>query len=202
MHSKDFDPSKILKVSIDKVEPNDYNPKKKETDEYKKVVESLKLNGLKQPIFVRQVEGNDNFVIVDGEQRYTAAKELGYTEVYVYNLGFIPEEEAKALTIWMEVQVPFEELQLAALVTEMKDLDFELPYTDEEIADYVAMAGFDFSTPEKEEKEEADDGLIELNVRMTKAQYDFVESCIKAVSKKYDCDEAEALYMLFGGVNE
>lgn len=202
MHSKDFDPSKILKVSIDKVEPNDYNPKKKETDEYKKVVESLKLNGLKQPIFVRQVEGNDNFVIVDGEQRYTAAKELGYTEVYVYNLGFISEEEAKALTIWMEVQVPFEELQLAALVTEMKDLDFELPYTDEEIADYVAMAGFDFSTPEKEEKEEVDDGLIEFNIRMTKAQYDFIESCIKAVSKKYDCDEAEALYRLFGGVDE
>ena len=202
MHSKDFDPSKILKVSIDKVEPNDYNPKKKETDEYKKVVESLKLNGLKQPIFVRQIEGNDNFVIVDGEQRYTAAKELGYTEVYVYNLGFISEEEAKALTIWMEVQVPFEELQLAALVTEMKDLDFELPYTEEEIADYVAMAGFDFSTSEKEDKEEADDGLIELNIRMTKAQYDFVESCLKAVSKKYDCDEAKALYMLFGGVDE
>lgn len=202
MENKDFDPSRILKVPIDKVEPNDYNPKKKDTPEYKKVVESLRVNGLKQPIFVREVDGNDNYVIVDGEQRWTAAKELGYKEIYIYNYGNIPEEEAKALTIWMEVQVPFEELQLAALVTEMKDLDFELPYTDEEIADYVAMAGFDFSTPENEEKEEVDDGLIELNIRMTKAQYDFIESCIKAVSEKYDCSEAEALYRLFGGINE
>ena len=83
MENKDFDPSRILKVPIDKVEPNDYNPKKKDTPEYKKVVESLRVNGLKQPIFVREVDGNDNYVIVDGEQRWTAAKELGYKDIYI-----------------------------------------------------------------------------------------------------------------------
>ena len=39
MENKDFDPSKIIKVPIDKVEPNDYNPKEKNTKEYKNVVE-------------------------------------------------------------------------------------------------------------------------------------------------------------------
>ena len=94
---KDFDPTKILKVQIDKVEPNDYNPKEKDTPEYRNVVKSIQLNGLKQPIFVREVDGNDNFVIVDGEQRWTAANELGYKEIYIYNLGKISEEEANKI---------------------------------------------------------------------------------------------------------
>ena len=38
MENKDFDPNKIIKVPIDKVEPNDYNPKEKNTKEYKNVV--------------------------------------------------------------------------------------------------------------------------------------------------------------------
>ena len=119
MENKDFDPSKIIKVPIDKVEPNDYNPKEKNTKEYKNVVESIRRNGLKQPIFVREVDGNEKYVVVDGEQRLTAANELGYTEIYVYNLGKISEEEAKALTIWFEVQVPFSEVELAPIVVEL-----------------------------------------------------------------------------------
>lgn len=134
MQSKaDFDPSRIMRVSIDDVYANDYNPKKKNTPEYKKVVRSLQLNGLKQPIMVREVEGQ--YVIVDGEQRYTAAKELGYTELYIYNLGDIPEAEAKALTLWMEVQVPFDDVQLEPIVMELSKLDIEVPQIDIEIAE-------------------------------------------------------------------
>ena len=200
MRNKDFDPSRIKKVSIDNVEPNDYNPKKKDTAEYKKIVESLKLNGLKQPIFVREVEENDKYVIVDGEQRWTAAKELGYKEIYIYDFGYISEEEAKALTIWMEVQVPFDELELATLIVEMKDLDIDLPYTKKEIDDFVAMADFDFTTPVKEEK--PDDGLMELKIRMTKSQFDFVKDCVDKVAKSKNCEQAEALMILCGGVDE
>lgn len=200
MENKDFDPSRILRVPIDRVEPNDYNPKKKDTPEYKKVVESLRVNGLKQPIFVREVDGNDNYVIVDGEQRWTAAKELGYKDIYIYNYGNIPEEEAKALTIWMEVQVPFDELELATLIVEMKDLDIDLPYSDKEIEDFVAMADFDFTPPVKED--EPDDGLMELKIRMTNSQLEFVNKCINAVVDKEGCEPSEALYVLCGGVNE
>ena len=58
MENKDFDPTRIQKVSIEEVEPNDYNPKEVDTPEYHNVVESIRINGLKQPIFVREVEGN------------------------------------------------------------------------------------------------------------------------------------------------
>ena len=192
---KDFDPTKILKVQIDKVEPNDYNPKEKDTPEYKNVVKSIQLNGLKQPIFVREVDGNDNFVIVDGEQRWTAAKELGYKEIYIYNLGKISEEEAKSLTIWLEVQVPFSEAELAPIVMELNDLDIELPYNDLEIDGFRNLASFDFDSAWGEQtpidEEEKNEEI--LTVKMTPEQFDIVHRSIEKTVSEYSVTEGEAL---------
>ena len=192
---KDFDPTKILKVQIDKVEPNDYNPKEKDTPEYKNVVKSIQLNGLKQPIFVREVDGNDNFVIVDGEQRWTAAKELGHKEIYIYNLGKISEEEAKSLTIWLEVQVPFSEAELAPIVMELNDLDIELPYNDLEIDGFRNLASFDFDSAWGEQtpidEEEKNEEI--LTVKMTPEQFDIVHRSIEKTVSEYSVTEGEAL---------
>ena len=183
---KDFDPTKILKVQIDKVEPNDYNPKEKDTPEYRNVVKSIQLNGLKQPIFVREVDGNDNFVIVDGEQRWTAAKELGYKEIYIYNLGKISEEEAKSLTIWFEVQVPFSEVELAPIV---------MPYNDLEIDGFRNLASFDFDSAWGEQtpidEEEKNEEI--LTVKMTPEQFDIVHRSIEKVASEDSVTEGEAL---------
>jgi ParB family chromosome partitioning protein len=199
MENKDFDPSKIIKVPIDKVEPNDYNPKEKNTKEYKNVVESIRRNGLKQPIFVREVDGNDKYVVVDGEQRLTAANELGYTEIYVYNLGKISEEEAKALTIWFEVQVPFSEVELAPIVVELNKLDITLPYTDEEIVTFEKMTQFDFDTAYNEEgpqNDELDDEMKTLNIKMTPEQFETVDGAMKYIMEQEDVSAGRALELL------
>lgn len=124
---KNYDPTKLKIVDISDVEPNGYNPKKEDTKEYQDVLESIKRNGLIQPIIVR--EQDDRLIIVDGEQRYTAAWELGYQQIYVYNLGKISEDEAKALTLWMEVQVPFDRMQLKPIVLELSKKGISLPKT-------------------------------------------------------------------------
>lgn len=199
MENKDFDPSKIIKVPIDKVEPNDYNPKEKNTKEYKNVVESIRRNGLKQPIFVREVDGNEKYVVVDGEQRLTAANELGYTEIYVYNLGKISEEEAKALTIWFEVQVPFSEVELAPIVVELNKLDITLPYTDEEIVTFEKMTQFDFDTAYNEEgpqNDELDDEMKTLNIKMTPEQFETVDGAMKYIMEQEDVSAGRALELL------
>lgn len=199
MENKDFDPSKIIKVPIDKVEPNDYNPKEKNTKEYKNVVESIRRNGLKQPIFVREVDGNEKYVVVDGEQRLTAANELGYTEIYVYNLGKISEEEAKALTIWFEVQVPFSEVELAPIVVELNKLDITLPYTDEEIVTFEKMTQFDFDTAYNEEgpqTNELDDEMKTLNIKMTPEQFETVDGAMKYIMEQEDVSAGRALELL------
>lgn len=197
--TKDFDPSKIRKISIDKVEPNDYNPKDKNTPEYQNVLKSIKLNGLKQPIFVREVEGNDNLVIVDGEQRWTAAKELGYKEIYVYDLGNIPEDEAKSLTLWMEVSVPFNQVELAPIVMELNRLDIELPYSDDEINKFGEMLEFsfeDYSTEEPDFNQEPEDELKTLNIKMTPEQFEIVENAIKTVKEGENVSDGRALELL------
>lgn len=198
-NSKDFDPSKIKKVKIDEIEPNGYNPKEKDTDEYKNVVRSIKLNGLKQFIFVREVDGNDKYVIVDGEQRYTAAKELGYEEMYIYNLGNISEEEAKSLTIWFEVQVPFSSIELAPIVMELKRLDMELPYTDDEVMKFGELLEFDFNDYETEEPnfdELGDEKMKTLNIKMTEAQFKIVKEAIDTVAKGENVSDGRALELL------
>ena len=199
---KDFDPTKVLKVQIDNVEPNEYNPKQKDTPEYRNVVKSIQLNGLKQPIFVREVEGNDNYVIVDGEQRYTAAKELGYKEIYVYNLGKISEEEAKSLTIWFEVQVPFDEAELAPLVMELNDLSIELPYNELEIDGFRNLATFNFEDAWKDQnpiKEDSDKDEEILTIKLTSAQLETVNNAIEEVKISDGVTEGEALEMLCKG---
>lgn len=202
MDSKDFDPSLIERVSIERVEPNGYNPKLKETPEYRKVVESVRLNGLKQPIFVREVYGNDKYVIVDGEQRWTAANELGYNEIYIYNLGQISEEEAKALTIWFEVQVPFVELELAPLVVELNDLGIELPYSNEEVVEFRDLLDFEIVEEVREPKEketDVDSNLCQLIIKMASEQFDVVMDAIERVSEDRDISEGSALALLVCG---
>lgn len=145
-----FDPKKLLMVSIDQVRPNKWNPKKKETSEFNKVVESIKLKGLRQPIIVRENEG---FEIIDGEQRWTACKKLGYENIFIYNEGKINDKTAKELTIWYQVQVPFDSLDLAKVIKEMtlEFEDLELPYSEVEMEEMVKMSEFNFDEFEENE---------------------------------------------------
>ena len=193
-HKFDFDPSKLKKVPIDDVVPNGYNPKEKDTKEFKKVVRSIEINGLRQPVPVREKDGK--YVIIDGEQRYTAAKEIGYTEITIYNEGEVSDADAKALTLWYEVQVPFEEVDLSKLVVELDDMQMELPYTEVEIAEFRHMAEFDFNFEQDMPDKDPADGLVTFTVRMTPDQRDIINQAIERVQSEQDCSDGRALELI------
>lgn len=188
MNKFEYDPSKLALVPIDNVWPNDYNPKEEATPEYEKVLKSLKRNGLKQPIFVRELDGR--LVIVDGEQRWTAARELGYENIYVYNLGVISEERAKALTIWLEVQVPFDKLDLAKIAIDLTKVGIELPYEDYELKKMELQLNPQAKDDSVEEK------FKTLKIRMTREQFDFVTAEIKSLVRSENVSEGRALELL------
>lgn len=120
-------------VDINEVCFNPWNPKIKRSKEYEKVKESVKLNGLGMPIVVREIEDdNYKYQVLDGEQRLTAALDLGYDKVWIVNLGQVSDEEAKSKTLWYEMAVPFDQEQLGKLLVELVD-KVELPYSDNEI---------------------------------------------------------------------
>lgn len=120
-------------VDINEVCFNPWNPKIKRSKEYEKVKESVRVNGLSMPIVVREID-DDNFKyqVLDGEQRLTAALDLGFDKIWVVDLGQVSDEEAKSKTIWMEMAVPFDQEQLGKLLVELVD-KVELPYSDNEI---------------------------------------------------------------------
>lgn len=120
-------------VDINEVCFNPWNPKVKRSKEYEKVKESVRVNGLSMPIVVREInDDNFKYQVLDGEQRLTAALDLGFDKIWIVDLGEISDEEAKSKTIWMEMAVPFDQEQLGKLLVELVD-KVELPYSDNEI---------------------------------------------------------------------
>lgn len=178
---KDFDPENIQIVGIDEVRPNSWNPKLENTPEYQKIVESIQVNGFKSPIIVREVE--EGYEICDGCQRWNAAKQLGFDKIYIYNLGKVSDSEAKSITIWMETQVKFDELQLAPLVAELNDLQITMPYNEDEVQDFINMLHFDFEG----------DGKINLSVKCTPEQFDKIKECLNVYIYNNEVEEDEAL---------
>ncbi len=195
-HDFDFDFTKLKQVPISSVRANGWNPKDKDTKEYKQVVRSIQENGLRDPVIVRELEDGE-YEIVDGEQRYTAAYELGYEKIWVYNEGKLDEKQAKALTIWYQVQVPFNDIDLSHLVVELDELSVSLPYTEVEIEDFKNMANFDFSDygDERPEDEKKLDNKT-LKLVFGEAAFAVVMEAINRVKEDNDCSESRAVELI------
>nr|DAX51300.1 MAG TPA: ParB protein [Caudoviricetes sp.] len=193
----EFNPENIEKVAIDKISKNSWNPKLDNPPEMEDIKRSLKLNGYAQPILVRQ--SDSGYEIIDGAHRYMAAKELGYKELYVYNVGNVSDEEAKAFTIWMQTQVPFYELDLAPLAVELSDAGIELPFTEAQLIDFKNMSEFDFDSQYKDDEpvdEDNSNQMKTLTVKMTVDQLTVVKDAIKLVSENENVSEGRALELL------
>ena len=66
--------ARVIQVEVDKIEPNPYQPRRK-FDDIENLAQSIKQNGLLQPITVRRTE--EGYQLVAGERRLRAAKMLG-----------------------------------------------------------------------------------------------------------------------------
>ncbi len=74
---------KPLVLNINEIEPNKYQPRKNFNREtLETLAESIRLNGIIQPILVRKID-EEKYQIIAGERRYKAAKMVGLAEVPV-----------------------------------------------------------------------------------------------------------------------
>jgi ParB-like chromosome segregation protein Spo0J len=67
----DFPVLNVKMVSSEKVHANDYNPNKVATPEMKLLIQSIKEDGVTQPIVTFYDNDNDTYIIVDGFHRYS-----------------------------------------------------------------------------------------------------------------------------------
>lgn len=83
----------VVEININEIEPSRYQPRLEFDEEaIKELSESIKTNGLIQPIAVREIDGH--YEIIAGERRFRACKEAGFTKVSCYVLS--PSENQAA----------------------------------------------------------------------------------------------------------
>ncbi|HVW12872.1 MAG TPA: ParB/RepB/Spo0J family partition protein [Mucilaginibacter sp.] len=68
---------KIQDLTIDKIVPNDFNPRERFNEEEEdELIESILNKGILNPIIVYKRKQDDKYIILDGERRYRACKKL------------------------------------------------------------------------------------------------------------------------------
>ena len=71
--------NKVVEIEVDKIIPNPYQPRKQFDDDIEGLTESIRQNGLLQPLTVRK--NNEKYELVAGERRLRAVKSLGFETV-------------------------------------------------------------------------------------------------------------------------
>lgn len=113
---------RALLVSVDKIEPNPWNPNQMSPLVRKAQSESLYEFGYIDNCLVRPHPGKEGFYqILDGEHRYRDCVEKGYQELHVDVLHGISDAQAKRLTILMnETKGNPDQKKLAQLIAEIQ----------------------------------------------------------------------------------
>ena len=87
------DQSKVIQISVDQIHASRYQPRLKfDEDALRELADSIKENGLIQPVTVRVVD--DHYEIIAGERRYRACRLAGFKEVPCYVMS--PSEDQAA----------------------------------------------------------------------------------------------------------
>jgi ParB family chromosome partitioning protein len=73
---------RIQDLHIDKIEPNQFNPRERFNEEEEdELIESILTKGILNPIIVYKRNTDNKYIILDGERRYRACKKLNIREI-------------------------------------------------------------------------------------------------------------------------
>lgn len=133
----------IQNVSISKLKPSTYNPRKWSEDTVKGLTESIQRFGLVDPIIVNAATGREN-VVIGGHFRLKIAKDLGYKEMPVVYVD-IPEE-ARERELNLRLNRNLGEWDFDLLTEFDQTLLEDVGFTSEELDD---IFNIELDTPEQ-----------------------------------------------------
>ena len=146
---------KVLPVSV--LKPAEYNPRKKlkpGDKEYEKIKGSIEEFGFADPLVV-----NADMTIIGGHQRLSVAIDLGYTEVPCAVVD-IDKTREKALNIALnKITGSWDEQLLADLLTDLKELDFNVDVTGFEAVEMEQLFSKVYDKKVKEDDFDVDSEL-------------------------------------------
>jgi len=151
-----------LELPLKKLVKAGWNYKLDDEERLGKLVANLKRNGQIENIIVRKLD-TGFYEVVNGNHRYDAFLELGYSEAMCFNLGTITDAAARRVAIETnETKFERDNIKLAELINEMtaeEDSEFSLgeleetmPFTGHELQAFSELSNFEWP------KDSEDDG--------------------------------------------
>ena len=120
-------------VDVDLISPNEYQPRLRQDDaRLDELAQSIKGNGVIQPIVVRKVEGG--YRIIAGERRWRAAQRAGLLRVPVYVKEVAAGKDAQLLEMALVENIQREDLNPIDEAAAYEKLSTDFKMTQEEIA--------------------------------------------------------------------
>jgi ParB/RepB/Spo0J family partition protein len=176
-------------IGRDRIHPNDWNVNAFDPEQYPKLVESLRLKGLMEPLKVTPDPAREgHYLMVDGYHRWKAAGELGI-EMLPCEVWEISAEEAKLRGLQLNYlrgqPVPD---RLAHLIHDLhreltlEDLAGMLPWSTQQLRDSLELLKLPADLRQRvEEQAEAHAGLapIPVTVVMLPAEHQLFEQALE-----------------------
>lgn len=130
-------PAESLKLAVDCLQPGKYQPRgEMEEASLMELAESIKKQGLLQPILVRELS-NGRYEIIAGERRWRASQMAGLSEVPVV-LKQVDDETAMAMALVENLQR--EDLNAMDQARAMYRLTREFSLTHQQVADLLSKS--------------------------------------------------------------
>ena len=120
-------------VDVDQIAPNEHQPRHRfEDGRLDELAQSIRANGVIQPIVVRRVDGG--YRIIAGERRWRAAQRAGLTRVPVVIRDVRPGSDAQLLEMALIENIQREDLNPIDEAAAYERLSSEFRMTQEDIA--------------------------------------------------------------------
>lgn len=187
-------------LNRDQLKPNTWNPNRQDSFIYEKELASIREFGFVAPIIVKPDEKSGFFLIVDGEHRWKAAKELGIFTVPCYDIGPVDDDIAKQLTIVLnETKGRTQPDLLRTLLTDLSarhtpaELLRVLPYTPQQFTATLEGFSWDAAQAAAKPKPQEEERWTLLSWRVPVATAEVIRDAIEAVQREGKCPDWEAL---------
>lgn len=139
-HDRDnfADGSKLSLLSVTEIEPGKYQPRRDmDVDALNELANSIRQQGILQPLIVRPIDHGHRYEIIAGERRFRAAQIAGLNEVPVI-IRHIPDEAAIAIALIENIQR--EDLNPIEEAIALNRLIAEFGLTHQQVAEAVGKS--------------------------------------------------------------
>jgi len=183
--------AKIQKVSISSIKENDANPRFINKHKFQKLVNSVK--EFPEMLSLRPIVVDKDNIILGGNMRYKACKEIGLKEVYIIQADDLDEKKAQEFII--KDNVGFGEWDWDILANtfenvELKEWGLDVWQPEEEVSNNT---DYSLNTAEEKLNRFLDAKIKNITIPFENEEFGDVVDRLEKLLLKYNCEDYRTL---------